>query len=169
MKAILMSIKARHNRNIESGLKISELRTLPPNLPTPFKVFTYESGLDGRHKVVNEWICDNITTWRICMGIPAHLPKAAYISADEIYEYSKHGLKDVSEMHISNLKIYDKPKEISEFNGYCKYCGMTKECLREDGEFCEYSYEYITLIHHIKCEKVLTRPPQSFIYVEDTF
>ena len=82
MKAILMSIKTRHNRNIETGLKISELRTLPPNLPTPFKVFTYESGFDGRHKVVNEWICNNITTWRICMGIPSHLPKAACISAD---------------------------------------------------------------------------------------
>lgn len=115
MKAVLISIKARHNRNIEAGLKISELRTLPPNLPTPFKVFTYESGFDGRRKVVNEWICDNITTWRICMGIPAHLPKNACVSAGEIYEYSKHGLKDVSEMRISNLKIYDKPKELSEF------------------------------------------------------
>lgn len=50
MKAVLMSIKARHNRNIEAGLKISELRTLPPNLPTPFKVLTYESGFDGRRK-----------------------------------------------------------------------------------------------------------------------
>ena len=161
MKAILMSIKARHNRNIESGLKISELRTLPPNLSTPFKVFTYESGLDGRHKVINEWICDNITTWRICMGIPAHLPKAACISAGEIYEYSKHGLKDVSEMHISNLKIYDKPKEINEFK---KAGFMTeKEWLFNLYPNTHCHYDAWAKKFNIKS------PPQSFIYVEDTF
>lgn len=54
MKTILMSIKARHNRNIESGLKKSELRLKPPTCELPFKVLTYESGFDGRHKVVNE-------------------------------------------------------------------------------------------------------------------
>lgn len=156
MKAVLMSIKVRHNRNIEAGLKISELRTLPPNLPTPFKVLTYESGLDGRRKVVNEWICDNITTWRICMGIPAHLPKAACISSGEIYEYSKHGLKDISEMHISNLKIYDKPKEISEFKRWNR---------KEENVPCsEVKWLFPRCKDCSECN--LTRPPQSWCYVE---
>ena len=47
MRAILMSIQARHNRNIESGAKTSELRTKPPKIELPFKVYTYESGFDG--------------------------------------------------------------------------------------------------------------------------
>lgn len=46
------------------------------------------------------------------MGIPAHLPKAACVSAEEIREYSGRDCKDISEMHITNLKIYDKPKEL---------------------------------------------------------
>lgn len=40
MRTILMSIKARHNRNIESGLKISELRLKLPTCALPFKVLT---------------------------------------------------------------------------------------------------------------------------------
>lgn len=88
MKAILMSIKATHNRNIESGLKISELRKRPPKCKYPIKVYTYESGFDGRHKVVNEWVCRNTTEWRICMGVPAHLVKRACLSVGEIVEYS---------------------------------------------------------------------------------
>lgn len=159
MKTILMSIKARHNRNIESGLKKSELRLKPPTCELPFKVLTYESGFDGRHKVVNEWICDNITQWRICVGIPAHLPKAACVSAEEIREYSGKNYKDVSEMRITNLKIYDKPKELSEFFAKCHIpeskCKCCDNCSwKENG----YGEDYAV--------KKLTRPPQSWCYVE---
>ena len=158
MKTILMSIKAKHNRNIESGLKKSELRLKPPKCELPFKVLTYESGFDGRHKVVNEWICDNITTWRICMGIPAHLPKVACVSAEEIREYSGKDCKDISEMRITNLKIYAKPKELSEFYKPCP----TKEkgdCLSCD---CLADNDFGGI-----CTNNLTRPPQSWCYVEE--
>lgn len=159
MKTILMSIKARHNRNIESGAKKSELRLKPPTCELPFKVLTYESGFDGRHKVANEWICDNITQWRICVGIPAHLPKAACVSAEEIREYSGKNYKDVSEMRITNLKIYDKPKELGEFFARCHIpeskCKCCDNCFwKENG----YGEDYAV--------KKLTRPPQSWCYVE---
>lgn len=121
-------------------------------------------------KVIGEFICDRID--EICLECsdwsklrPAEIPYIG-LTDKEIVEYLGNG-KTGYGLHISNLKIYDKPRELSEFNDYCKYQGMTKECLREDGEFCNYSYEYITLIHHIKCEKVLTRPPQSWCYVEE--
>lgn len=159
MKTILMSIKARHNRNIESGLKKSELRLKPPMCELPFKVLTYESGFDGRHKVVNEWICDNITQWRICVGIPAHLPKAACVSAEEIREYSGKNYKDVSEMRITNLKIYDKPKELSEFRKPCPYgdlpCWICPSCDRDEND------------NLIQCFNTVSRPPQSYMYVEE--
>ena len=114
-----MSIRAEHNHNIEARLKTAELRLKPPKCELPFKVLTYECGANGRHKVVNEWICDKITEWRICMGIPAHLPKVACVSEEEIREYSGKDYKDVSEMHITNLKVYDKPKELSDFYKPC--------------------------------------------------
>ena len=114
MKAILISIQARHNRNIEAGKKISELRNRIPQCAYPIKVYTYESGKEGRHKVVNEWVCKDVTEWRICMGVPAHLPKVACVSISDILEYSGKNHDDISEMKISNLKLYDEPKELSE-------------------------------------------------------
>lgn len=159
MKTILMSIKAKHNRNIECGLKVSELRLKSPICELPFKVLTYESGFDGRHKVVNEWICDNITEWRICVGIPAHLPKTAYVSAEEIREYSGKDCKDISEMHITNLKIYDKPKELSEFR---KSGFMTEE------EWLFNLYPNTHCHYEAWAKKFeITRPPQSWCYVEE--
>lgn len=110
-----MSIQERHNKNIETGLKISELRTRPPKIKPPFRVYTYESGIFGRNKVVNEWICKSMTEWRICMGIPATLPRNACVSVAEIRKYSGKDYKNITEMKISDLKIYDKPKELGEF------------------------------------------------------
>lgn len=114
-KAVMISIKEIHNANIESGKKISELRTLPPILTPPFKVYTYASGFGARHKVVNEWICKDMITWRIVMGIPSTLPKNACLTIEEILKYSGKTYKNITEMYISQLKIYDKPKELSEF------------------------------------------------------
>lgn len=172
MKAVLMSIRREHNANIESGKKVTELRTLPPSPEPPFRVYTYESGPDGRHKVVNEWICDLKKTWRMCMGIPAHLPKAACLPAEEILKYSDGGRKDVTELHISNLKIYDKPKELGEF------CRPLPEKVLEEGNYdCRKDWDVLCLDapegseYCAECifggRVQITRPPQSWCYVEE--
>lgn len=159
MKAVLISIQAEHNANIESGLKTSELRTRAPKLKTPFKVYTYESGINGRHKVVNEWICKDITTWNMWVGLPAHLSKVACVSNQYIWDYCNRGLKKIDEMHISELVIYDKPRELSEFKHECDgVCIDTKR---------ERKCERIT-VDGFSCNGVnpLKRPPQSWCYVE---
>lgn len=68
-------------------------------------------------------------------------------------------------LHISDLKIYDKPKELSEFgipcncddfgDGYkCNKCSHQKSILSfDDIEFY--------------CDITITRPPQSWCYVEE--
>lgn len=152
MKAILMSIQERHNRNIEAGKKTSELRKRAPKCVYPIKVYTYESGFGGRHKVVNEWICKDVTEWRICMGVPAHLPKVACVSIAEIRKYSGKNYDDISEMKISDLKIYDTPKALSEFK---KGCNDMYD--PQFGSYCGYCPH--------PC--FLTRPPQSWCYVEE--
>ena len=159
MKSILMSMQARHNRNIEAGIKRSELRKRIPKCDYPIKVYTYESGFDGRHKVVNEWICKNTTEWRICMGIPAHLPKRACVSVGEIREYSGKNYDNIIEMEISDLKIYDKPKELDEF----KKAGFMTE------EEWLYALYPNTHCHYEAWAKKfdITRPPQSWCYVEE--
>lgn len=161
MRAILMSIKAQHNRNIEAGEKTSELRKRVPQCDYPIKVYTYESGFDGRHKVVNEWICKSTTEWRIVMGVPAHLQKVACVSTEDIREYSGKNYDNIIEMKISDLKIYDKPKELSEFKKPYK----ARPC--ELGKYCEDMICEGTCKGNIcPCEKI-SRPPQSWCYVED--
>lgn len=156
-KAVMISIKEIHNKNIESGRKISELRTLPPKLKPPFKVYTYESGFGGRHKIVNEWICKDMITWRIIMGVPAHLPKVACVSIEEIKAYSGKDYKNITEMKISDLKIYDKPKELSEFYTICTQSPTEITCREcpNKAEFC------------FNKKKPLTRSFQSWGYVEE--
>lgn len=158
MKSILMSIQARNNRNIETGIKRSELRKRIPKCDYPIKVYTYESGFDGRHKVVNEWICRTSTEWRICMGVPAHLPKRACVSVGEIREYSGKNYDNIIEMEISDLKIYDEPKELDEF----KKAGFMTE------EEWLYALYPNTHCHYEAWAKKfdITRPPQSWCYVE---
>lgn len=159
MKSILMSIQARNNRNIEAGIKRSELRKRVPQCDYPIKVYTYESGFDGRHKVVNEWICRTSTEWRICMGVPAHLPKRACVSVGEIREYSGKNYDNITEMEISDLKIYDEPKELDEFK---KAGFMTEE------EWLYALYPNTHCNYEAWAKKFdITRPPQSWCYVEE--
>lgn len=155
MRAVLMSIQATHNRNIESGKKKAELRTVAPKLKPPFKVYTYESGIDGRHKVVNEWVCEYMPTWLMYMGLPAHLSIVACVSNDYIWKYCDKGRKNISEMRISNLKVYDKPKELSEFKHWVN-----------DKDYDGWNEQGTKIVKGFVL-RPLTRPPQSWCYVQD--
>lgn len=73
---------------------------------------------------------------------------------DDYLGYDKNGYA----IHISNLKIFDKPKELSEF----KIKRKINEC-----SGCKY-LDTNTYDHCIKCEetKPLTKAPQNMIYIE---
>lgn len=159
MRGVIISIRAEHNANIEALLKTSELRTLPPKLKPPFKVYTYESGPLGRHKIVNEWICKDMVTWRMCMGIPAHLSKVACVSNDYIRQYSGDSYKDVTEMKISDLVIYDTPKELSEF-------ARPNKCPYNNRGNCTYDYHCFRAGQTERCGDYVEKPPQNWCYVE---
>ena len=144
MKAVLMSIRHQHILDMHSGEKTSELRTAPPKIPTPFKVYNYDTESSGGcGKVVSEWICKDVVEWLMYMGIPAHLIKVACVSEDHIRRYCDFGRKNISEMKISNLVIYDEPKPLSEF---------TKP--------------YGTILKAFD-SPYIQRPPQSWCYVEE--
>lgn len=65
--------------------------------------------------------------------------------------------------HISDLKIYDKPKELREF---CAYCKKEKEEADEDCKGCSYVFKGTTT-GEIYCDRVILRPPQSWQFVEE--
>lgn len=65
-------------------------------------------------------------------------------------------------IHISDLEIFDRPKELSEFNIYCDKHELCKcdNCKRLKQAFIEFGFagEY--------CDSRLTKAPQNFCYVE---
>lgn len=178
MKAVLMSIHPKWCELIFSGEKTIEVRKTAPKLETPFKVYVYCTNgrfditdiddltsesvrvvSEGRGKVIGEFVCDKVNYY------PAHSAFAKYsykdtgVNAEEFIKYSKG--KDIYGWHISDLKIYDTPKELYEFTKACDFrsnCGVCtrKKYLIEDG-FAQF----------MGCNKRIYRPPQSWCYVEE--
>lgn len=111
-------------------------------------------------KVIGEFVCDTIITDRTfghdpmfkALSCMSDAEIASYCTANEMYGF-----------HISDLVIYDKPKELSEFYALC-YSGCND---------CKYqSWDYSCgggkdLICTVRNKKPITRPPQSWGYVEE--
>lgn len=166
-KAVLMSIQPQWVEKIASGEKTIEVRKTKPKLATPFKVYIYETydkkyantGVywfttrhtfkHGCEKVIGEFICDRIA------GEGETIRGNACLTVEELNDYCNG--KDLYFWRISDLKIYDKPKELSEFKRWNRTeenspCAHTK-WLYPDCKDCK------------ECN--LIRPPQSWCYVED--
>ena len=163
-KAVLISINPNWCDFIKNGIKTVEVRKSRPKLDVPFKVYIYctihgcsflvggKHPLSGNGMVVGEFICDWIT------GVKCdNAGQAAYnrkhdtcLSDEEIMKYANNG--KLYYWHISNLKIYDRPKELSEFFYACD---------QPKGTDCAACLDR----RENKC-KAITRPPQSWMYVE---
>lgn len=146
-EAVLFSINKPHTDNIRAGLKTSELRKRPPKLTGAYKAFIYETlKRGGCGAVIGEFTATNKERWRICVGIPSHLCANACVTAAEIYKYCRGGHDDITEISISDLVIYDEPKELNEFRGR-KLVWRGK--------------------NHIHVYEEIKRAPQSWCYVEE--
>lgn len=81
-------------------------------------------GAVGNGKVIGEFIVnevdkaevtsDGINTDGICSSCFIDMPKATCLTLEELQAYAKIGT-DIKLLHITALKIYDKPKELEEF------------------------------------------------------
>ncbi len=150
MKAVMFSINKPHTDNIKKLLKGSELRTRPPKIDEPYKAYIYETLRNGGcGKVIGEFTAFNEFKYRMCMGVPKHLVLSSCLSVEEIWAYTNKGEKDLTEISISDLIIYDKPKELSEFTKVKKIMSACEiDCV--NCGFCK-----------------IKRPPQSWCYVEE--
>lgn len=180
MKAVMISIQPKWVEKIVSGEKTIEVRKTVPKLETPFKCFIYmtksnskitiskdnyaqemkvaKSLVGGCSKVIGEFICDEIIDFwcEKDFYLPTGKLKAdTCLTNTEFYNYGKG--KPLYGLHISNLKIYDKPKEINEFRKLGKEYHDIKE--NEKG--------HLTFIDGYIEGEPLTRPPQSWCYVEE--
>lgn len=121
---------------------------------------------ESNGKIIGEFICYAIGTWCIYKGIP-RLLKDGCVSANQILLYSNNGLDDLYVWHISNLKIYDEPKELSEFYSVCpewekgeitNKCHRCSYLFKNDSDMC-----YQCSIEGEKHIKI----PQSWCYVKE--
>lgn len=142
----------------------------------------------GNGKVISEFVCDfleMITFQKIEEeeiefedDISECLTKDACLNIKEAFEYS-HG-KPLYGWHISNLVIYDKPKELGEFRiedkAAIKMCehrfrtGQPEDVARHGG-WLQGGFVCMKSGEPEWCEnclsKPLTRPPQSWCYAEE--
>lgn len=121
------------------------------------EILTYEKLDEGsvcdmwgkRQKVIGEFTCDRIYELAPLNHAPDDVEQKACLTREEIVRY----LKGVGYgWHISDLKIYDTPKELSKFSRPSETC-MDNVCDEFGCEFCKNG--------HIK------RTPQSWCYVEE--
>ncbi len=181
-KAILMSIKPKWCELIASGKKTVEVRKTRPKLETPFKVYIYATeprskndlGLcldNGKVGLVYRWNYDYARKHKmpilsgkvigefVCNAIISHCEMAnadiaeiqGCIKREKLLEYSNG--KELFGWHISDLVIYDKPRELREFY---------HACTQPSGTDCAICLDRAVQ----KCWQI-TRPPQSWCYVEE--
>ena len=138
-KSVMISIRPEWVQKILSGEKTVEVRKTAPKIATPFKCYIYCTkprvgkkyeydafGLNGKPvecvgTVVAEFICDKVE----CFGVPypaysskmrKDIMEQSCLTYTELHQYAKHD--HLYSWHISNLKVYDEPKELCEFTKY---------------------------------------------------
>lgn len=130
-----------------------------------------------RQKVIGEFTCDQI------YELETQSPGGSYSVVGEdkpttnrVARESCLGLADMHRYlqsktgygwHISDLKIYDKPKELSEFSPMCMYKNDDKSCQSRmiACSYQKYDYNPDGSINLVECGRTLERPPQSWCYV----
>lgn len=182
MKAVLLSIRPEWCKKILGGEKTVEIRKTRPKLETPYKVYIYctLAGSDSlfmdvlnrdvaawnrggwpekKGRVIGEFTCDQIdklahvgvmgsieppklqiVTPDLWYKPADELLQAACLTEEEAEKHLKGG--DGYGWHISDLRIYDRPRKLQELTG-----------LRNT----RFGMEPVEI----------TRPPQSWTYVEE--
>lgn len=121
-------------------------------------------------KVVGEFVCDRIRCENeVADGlVDIVLESTSCVGYEELLEYANGNV--LYSWHISDLVIYDKPKELSEFTSPEWFRDCEKGCpdmermrcpvkdSRKAGKMCGWCR---------KGGKPITRPPQSWCYVEE--
>ena len=180
MKAVMISIHPKWVEKIVKGEKTIEVRKSAPKCEEPFKAYIYESRngghrckhcnekdscysyapknvgcYNGSGKVIGEFICNNASELDYVYYWNNGYEFETCLTYRQVADYGKG--KPLYGWHISDLKIYDRPRELSEFSRPCSYSGLCFSCKRtsfkKDG--------------NLLCNTKITRPPQSWMHVED--
>ena len=183
-KAVLISIRPEWCELIASGQKTVEVRKTKPSAILPLKCYIYctkpsfphedffvfDAGTNevkafyGGGKVIGEFVCHNIFPLSFYASDasfydtepPIEVPGTC-LTDKEIAEYLGNG-KTGYGLYISNLIIYNMPKQLREFKA-SRTKHVTEKAFFQEGACDE--------IRHVRVLEPLSRPPQSWCYVEE--
>ena len=173
-KAVMWSIRRPHTDNIKNGNKWDEIRKrIPKDLTRETINYIYETKSNGGcGKVIGEFRVSNKTYIYAEIGSNGskHLYNTAFImpalSDEDLFSYLYDGKENSGwALRISNLKIYDKPKELGEFYIVKTFRGYRKKDMPKITGLNKESIEALNHSKRVIVSKV-TRPPQSWQYVE---
>ncbi len=165
-KAVMLSIRPRWCGLIAGGEKTIEVRKTRPKLDTPFKCYIYcTSGPKwclkwSQRKVIGEFVCDGIykSVYKVDYGMDEEGWYSEWdvnedcLTDEEIDQYAGVETDVLYGWHISDLVIYDEPRELGEFvKPY-----DAQHCVLPTKPTCN------------NCDRCyIKRPPQSWCYVEE--
>lgn len=179
MKCVMLSIRPKYCELIASGKKTVEVRKTKPKIDVPFKCYIYETkdkkfenigvhwenGRDFIHnggKVIGEFVCRNIDYLNerdLFDGMDeisnGRIEEYSCLSIDELLRY-KGDKQEIYAWNITDLVIYEQPKDLSEFRKICQsdYCHTCDYAVKKNG----YLFD---------CDRSVKRPPQSWCYCEE--
>ena len=183
MKAVLISIQPKWCVLIASGRKTIEVRKTRPKIETPFKCYIYMTSKGDKPikeietpngfayvevdykmagKVIGEFVCDeiyvrpaNVIYYGKGQEDYLDLLKSACMTEREVLDYMGGQFnRETYFWHVTDLKIYDKPKELDMFR---KPCSFSCEDAGNGKGDCSTCGEL----------NIITRAPQSWCYVEE--
>lgn len=183
MKSIITSVSPYLCEKIASGdCKILVKKSTPKEVPFKAYIYCCKAKSQGRYSnyegayenskgeivyaqqhIIGEFICDKVYNIdylpKEYEGNPSQFSEFicnnSCLSFEQIMEY-KRG-KTLYGWHITDLKLYDKPKKLNEFNHPCSYAGLCFSCDRTK----------LTNKGDRVCEALITSSPRSWQYVEN--
>ena len=195
----MKTVEVRKTRpKLEPPFKCYIYCTLPRKSGDSFLVGG-NAPLTGNGMVIGEFVCDEVFEIYQCVEVHDELlscPIERWLEWDsddeQLFEHSCLTHKEIASYlgksgngygwHISDLVIYDRPKELSEFlttdneavrKCEHRFCGGQAECKVKHGGWTKGSYMCTKKSDYDpdwceKCKtKPITRPPQSWCYVEE--
>lgn len=196
-KSLITSVSPKECELIARGRQTVLVRKTRPKIETPFKSYIYESKgktkywsqpmpipyTEGRGKVIGSFVCDRIEEFHEWQLSPSgkfqeyeqrdldRFLKESCISFEDVCEYRRNMpyYKPFYGWHISDLKIYDKPKELGELYTKCDKTGdeMCGDCLYLRVMLNSYPCDdSVDTWCGVDNKKPISRPPQSWVYCE---
>lgn len=172
-EGVLLSVRPEWCELIAEGKKTLEIRKTKPKIKPPFKCFIYMTSGNavyvtpnnmrcsacGGRIVIGEFTCSQILT--IDIPYPAfqneldeNILHDSCVRYYDLHRYAYHD--DVFGWKITELKIYDAPKQLKDFRRPCQNSLKCESCamfrIREN--YCGNE------------SLMIKRPPQSWCYVE---